>query len=176
MTPQKRNRARIARRVDLRTCFFTHKRLGLGGKDGQGRPAAGRKGSIIRKTLLTPGAEGDLLATSGQIGRVDVRMYARKPRAYIEPLHQLPKAGRQDIDNASVRVPAYEGCQAVIVTQVNPASSPLEGSSMAIKEANQCQQLQSVYQSSVAKEIRPYSGGAGGASGVQVRGRAAPVK
>ena len=74
------------------------------------------------------------------------------------------------------RVPAYEGFREVIVIRVNPAASLPKGSGIVFKENDQIQQIQAVYQSSVAKEIRPYSVGAGRAGGVQIRGRAAPMK
>ena len=95
--------------------------------------------------------EGGLLATCGAIGGVAARSYAREPIAYIDPLHQLPKAGRQDIDNASVRVPAHEGFQEVIAIQVNPAGSSPNGSIMVFGKEDNGQKFHAVDQRSVAK-------------------------
>ena len=91
----------------------------------------------------TMGRKGDPTKRR-KISGVDVRTYARKPCAYVEPLGNLPKAGRRDSNNASIRVTAYEGFLEVIVTQVNPSESSQDGSSAVLGEEDKGRKLQTV--------------------------------
>ena len=79
-------------------------------------------------------ADGEFLSARGKISGVEVRSYAREPSAYIEPKRQHPKYGHQDSNTSRVRVPEYEGDQAVIATLVNPAGSPPKGGGMVFKK------------------------------------------
>ena len=110
-------------------------RKGFGrGKFSHGRSAEGRQGSGRGETHPESRAEWYFLTTSGEISGVEVRMHAGEPHANVEHLHQLPKASHEDSDNACVRVPANDGCEAVIVIQVNPAARPIQKSIMVIEE------------------------------------------
>ena len=150
---------------------------GSGGPTRRQWPSgSGPQGAEKRKTGPKPRAEGEFLSTSGEISGIEARPYAWEPRADIEPLHQLPEAGHQDINNARVRVPAYEGWRPIIVIEVYPAAGSPDGGSAVIEEENEGHQLHAVNQIGVAKEIRPNIGSASSASGVHVRGRAASVE
>ena len=163
-SPKQGRPKRFVRRVDLRTGFFAFANRflrGGGRNDGEGRPTTARHRSKGGETRTTHGPEGESATARREISGVEVRTNTRKPFAYVEPLDQLPKSGHQDSNNASIRAPAYEGCQAVIVTQVYPASSSQKGISAILEEEDKGQKFQTVDQCSVAKEIHPNSGGTG---------------
>ena len=94
----------------------------------------------------------------------------------IVSLNELPKSSDQDSYDFSIRITTDQSCQAVVIVEITPTAGTAQRGSVVLKESDQCQQLETVYQSGPAKEVWPGYWNVGRTLFQELRGARFPVE